>query len=218
MYRFNAKESNVTRSLVVAGVLALSMQHALAGDSQFIDNMPELSQDPDRAGAMIWQKPGLRREDYTQVVIEPVTIFISPDSEYQGLDADELKALADGFRDALTQTLEPDIRVVSTGGPGVAYLRAALTNVKLVKKKRGLLGYTPIGLVVTAARDAAGARISLKDAVLEIELLDSASGERLGVLVDKAPTTAGDELSWNSIKRTFVYYAERFKARMQAAQ
>lgn len=208
----------MSRSMLIGGILVLLAQAALAGNSEFIDDMPPLTQDPDRAGAMIWQKPGIKREDYTRVMIEPVTIFISPDSAYQGLNADELKALADGFHEALAQTLEPAIPVVNAGGPGVAYLRAALTNVKLVKKKRGLLGYTPIGLIVTAAKDAAGARISLEDAVLEIELLDSASGERLGVLVDKAPRTAGDELSWDSIKRTFVYYAERFKARMQAGE
>ena len=98
-------------------------------------------------------------------------------------------------------------------------MRAALSNVKLAKKKRGLPGYTPIGLVATAVADAAGARISLKDAAVEIEMLDSTTGERLGVLVDKAPTTPGNEnLSWDSINRTFAFYAERFKARMLAAK
>jgi len=98
-------------------------------------------------------------------------------------------------------------------------MRAALTNVKLAKKKRGLLGYTPIGLVATAVANAAGTRISLKDAALEIEMLDSTTGERLGVLVDKAPTTPGGEtLSWDSINEVFKFYAERFKTRMLAAK
>ena len=98
-------------------------------------------------------------------------------------------------------------------------MRAALTNVKLAQKKRGLLSYTPIGLVATAVADAAGSRISLNDAVLEVEMLDAATGGRLGVLVDKAPKAAGREaLSWDSINRTFAFYAERFKARMLAAK
>jgi hypothetical protein len=91
--------------------------------------------------------------------------------------------------------------------------------VKLAKKKRGLLSFTPIGLVVHAAEDVAGENIELKDARLEMEMLDSVSGERLGVLVDKAPETKADEkLSWDSIKATFAFYAERFKSRMQAAE
>lgn len=135
------------RSLLATSLLVLSMHQAFAGNSQFIDNMPQLAPDPDRVGAMIWQKPGVNRAAYTRVMFEPMTIFISPDSEYQGLNADELKALADTFREVVTRTLEPEIPVVNQKGEGVLYLRAALTNVKVAKKKRGLLGYTPIGLV-----------------------------------------------------------------------
>jgi hypothetical protein len=134
----------------------------------------------------------------------------------QGLDADELKALADGFVEALTHELEPEVAVVSQAGPGVLYVRAALTNVEVARKKRGLLGYTPVGLVAGAV---SGPHISLKHAVLEIETLDSVSSERVGVLVDKAPKAADDEkLSWDSINQTFAFYAKRFKERMQAAQ
>jgi hypothetical protein len=207
------------RFLLATTFLALSMHQACAGNSSFIDNMPELAPDPDRAGAMMWQKPGLDRTAYTRLMVEPLTIFISPDSEYQGLDADELKALADTFREVVTKTLEPEIPVVSERGEGVLYLRAAITNVKVAKKKRGLLGYTPIGLVVGAVKTAAaGPSVSLRDAVLEIDMLDSTTGERLGVLVDSAPKGAASELSWDAIAKTMGYYVERFKARMQAAK
>ena len=210
---------NITcRSLLSAAALTLFLQQAVAGDSEFIENMPELTQDPDRSGAMIWEKPGFNRADYTRVQIEPVTIFISPDSEYKGLNADDMKKLADGFYEAMIKTLEPDVPVVSQGGKGVLYVRAAITNVKLAKKKRGLLGYTPIGLVVGAAESATGANILLKDAELEFEALDSVSGERVGVLVDKAPETGSEKLSWDSISATFKYYAERFKMRLTTAQ
>lgn len=213
------------RTLLIAGGLFLLTQQALSAASDFIEDMPELSKDPDRQGAMIWEKPGLDRAQYTRVMIEPVTLYISPDSKEKGLKADELKALSDEFEQAIVNTLEPEIPVVSQPGPGVAYIRAAIVDIKLEKKKRGLLGYTPVGFVVTAAADAAGMRISLKDAVLETEVLDSVSGERIGVLVDEAPELkdpeggddAKEKLSWDAISAAFSYYAERFKSRMQAA-
>ncbi len=199
--------------------MSLSLYQACAADSKFIDNMPQLAQDPDRAGAMVWTRPDVDRSAYTKIMIEPITIFISPDSEYQDIDPDELKALADGFSETLIRTLEPEIAVLNKAGPGVVYMRVALTNVKLAKKKRGLLGYTPVGLVVTAAKDITGARISMKEAAVEIEMLDSVTGERLGVLVDRAPTAAGEEkLSWDAINQVFKFYAERFKARMQVSR
>lgn len=208
------------RSLLAAGVLALSLQNAFAAGSEFIEDMPPLAQDPDRPGAMIWEKPDMNRAAYTKVMLEPITLFISPESEYKGVKAEDLKELSDSFNQVIVKTLEPDIAVVSQGGPGVMYIRAALTNVKVAKKKRGLLGYTPVGFVVTSAtRSAAGGTLSLKDAVLEVETFDPVSGERLGVLVDKAPKTAEDkELSWDTIDKTLEYYATRFKARMQAAK
>ncbi|MGB5716032.1 MAG: DUF3313 domain-containing protein [Gammaproteobacteria bacterium] len=203
--------------LLAAGILVLSMQQALADNTVFIEDLPPLGQDADRTGAMIWLKPDLDRAYYTQVMIEPITIFISQDSKYKGLNADDLKALADGFIVALTETLEPEVPVLNKSGPGILYLRAALTNVKLAKKKKSILNYTPVGLVATAAADAAGLRISLQEAVLEIELLDSVSGERLGVIVDKSPKAAGEKMSWDAINATFVDYGERFKARMKEA-
>ena len=41
-------------------------------------------------------------------------------------------------------------------------------------------------------------------------------GERIGVLVDKAPNAAGKELSWDTVNETFVFYATRLKSRMLA--
>lgn len=210
---------HLRRLVLATGTLLVALQVSLAGASEFIEDMPELSQDPDRVGAMIWESPDFDRANYSRVMIEPITIYISPESKEKGIRTNELKALADGFVEAVTITLEPDIPVVSQPGPGVLYIRAALVDVKLDNKKRGLMGYTPVGFVVTAAANAAGARIILTDAVLEVEVLDAVSGERLGVLTDRAPTAAGGEdLSWDAISRTLTYYADRFKQRMQLAQ
>jgi len=209
---------NTHRLLLTAAILFFSLQQVVAAESEFIENMPELTQDPDRAGAMVWQKEGVDRSVYTRVMLEPITLFINPDSKHKDLDADELKALSDGFIAAITEAREPEIPVVSQPGPGVLYVRAALTNVDLANKKRSLLGYTPIGFVTTSVMNAAGKRISLKDAELEIEALDSVTGDRISVLVDKMPTTEEeDELSWDSIAKTLAFYAERFKQRMQSA-
>jgi hypothetical protein len=200
------------------GILLLSLLASAASASDFIEDMPQLQPDADRAGAMVWTKPGANRAAYTRVMLEPVTIFISPDSKYKGLSAEELATLSQTFLDTMTKTLEPEVPVVNQAGPGVLYLRVALTNVNVAKKKRGLLGYTPIGFVATTVKDAvAGPSISLQDAVFEVEALDSTTGERLGVVVDKAPETEGDNLSWDSITKTIVFYAERYKARMHNA-
>lgn len=194
--------------------MVMAMHAAAAESSQFIENLPPLSHDPDRAGAMRWQKPDYVRSDYSRVMIEPVTLFISPVSKSQGLKADELKYLSDRFSKAITQALEPEIPIVSKKGAGVLYVRTAITNVKLAKKQLGLLGYTPIALFASPPGEPP---FTLEDASLEIEVLDSMSGERISILIDKMPNSGnGQELTWSSIDKTLSYYAERFKARLKA--
>lgn len=201
-------------SVLLAGLMALPLPQIFAGASQFIENMPMLSPDPERAGAMIWEKPGLNRASYTKVMLDPITIFISPDSEYKGINAEELKKIADRFTQAITKALEPDIPVIDEKGPGVLYVRAALTNMKVAKISRGLLEFSPFGLLVDSS---AGPPYILKETILEIEMIDSMSGERMAVLVDKAPGGLNVEKpSWNAVNKTLVFYAERFKARIEA--
>lgn len=189
--------------------------------SEFLDIHPELKPDPERPGALEWQKPGYDRAKYNKLMIAPLVIFVDPQSEYKGFSTDDMQTLANGFRDTVVRVLEPEIPVVSDAGPGVLYVRASITHVKLKKAARGLLGYTPIGLIVTAAQDAAGKRVSMEDATLELEAYDAATGEPLAVIVESRPkgkATGKEELSWKSIEDTFVFYATRLKARILATQ
>ncbi len=214
-----------TYARILSMLICLAMMSVPAGSiaagpsSEFLDIHPELKPDPDRPGASMWQKPGFDRTKYTKVMLEPLSIFLAPDSEYKGLTSDDVNALSSGFRDAAVRVLAPEIQVVDVPGSGVLSVRTALTGVKLKKERRGLLGYTPIGIVVTAARDSAGKRISLENATLEMEVYDAATGEPVGVIVDNRPRTGSqEELSWKSIEDTFRFYATRFKSRILAAR
>lgn len=214
--------ARVFSTLLCLAMIALPLPVVAAEpSSEFLDIRPELKPDPDRPGARIWEKPGFDRSKYTKILFAPLSLFLAPDSEYKGFNADDVKALAAGFEDTLTRTLEPEIAVVNTAGSGVLYVRPAFTGVKLKRPKRGPLGYTPIGLIVTAAQDAAGKRTSLQDATLEVEVYDAATGEPLAVIIDTLPRKqagATEELSWKTIDNTLRFYATRFKARSMAAR
>ena len=195
-------------TLAVALFLGVMQSPVMASD--FIENMPTLSADPERPEAMVWKKAGFDLSKYDRVMVEPVTIFIDPNSKYKGIKADELKTLSDGFHETLVTTLEPEVAVINEAGEGVLYVRAAIVDLRLEEKRRGLLSFTPVGMVANAMTD----NFSLKDAKLEIEVYDSVSQERLGVLVNKSPKTEDKSLSWDSIKSVFQFYAERFKSKV----
>ncbi len=210
-------------SIIALAMLITSAGLAVGGDeySGFIEDYPVFEADKDQKGAKIYRKPGTELKAYTKIMIDPIEIWIADDSKYKGINPDDLKALADTFRAVIVEELEPDYPVVSKPGAGVLGLRLAITNVHVKKKKRGLLGYTPIGIVATAAKRAIkGKAISLVNATIEVEMLDAVSNERLGVLIDSGPHSPKDKkeklTSWEEIEAILKFYAKRFRARMDA--
>ena len=192
--------------------------------SGFLEDYPSFEPDKDRPGALIYRKAGTSLKDYRKVIMDPVEIWYAPDCKYKGIKPDELKILADAFRAAIVSELEPDYPVVSKSGPGVLGIRMAITNVRVTKKKRGLLGYTPASLVLTTAVKTIGDNVSLQDATIEAELLDSQSNERLGALIDRQhkkgsalgklkPLQSG-AASWEEIENTLKFYAKRLRSRL----
>jgi hypothetical protein len=212
-------------TVVIVSTLLTSIAWAGAAGqySGFLDDYPKFEPDKDRKGAMIYRKAGLDLKPYSKVLIDPIEIWIARDSQYKGIKPDEMKVLADAFRQAIVEALEPEYPVVSRPGPGVLGIRLAITDVQIKKKKRGLLGYTPVGLVVTTGIAMAGKNISLVDATIEAELLDAQSNDRLGALIDqqsdvRAKTKEGtkEKTSWEEIESTLRFYANRLRGRLDA--
>lgn len=206
-------------SLIALSFLLASAGIAVSGDkySGFMEDYPSFEADKDRKGAKLYRKSGVSLKSYTKIAIEPIEIWIAPDSKYKGINPDDLKALADAFRAAIVEELEPDYPVVSKPGEGVLVLRIAITDVYTKKKKRGLLGYTPIGFVAKGIKDlTVGPAVSLADAVIEAEMIDSQSNERIGALIDRqsASMEKRKDTSWDEITSTLKFYAKRFKGRM----
>jgi hypothetical protein len=71
-----------------------------------------------------------------------------------GAKPENLVAVAELIREGLSARLVGGgYNVVDAPGPNIVYLRIALTDLYLKKKKRKLLAYTPIGAVAKAGAD-----------------------------------------------------------------
>ena len=84
------------------------------------------------------------------------------------------------------------------------YEEAEPLFVEALEKKRGLLGYTPIGLVTSTAGNLAGLRTRLKDAKIEGEVVDSVTGEVLSIfrVDDIGNWDEKKALSWEDLSGT----------------
>ncbi|NQY25677.1 MAG: DUF3313 domain-containing protein [Piscirickettsiaceae bacterium] len=187
--------------------------------SAFIEGEITLTPIPDKIGAYRYLKPELDLKKYSKILIEPVEIWLHPDSTYKGIQPDTLKAMADSFAQILVDELEPDYTIVANVGADTLVVRLAIMGLKTKKKKRKLLGYLPVVLVAGALNTNALKRVSLVDAGIEAEVLDSITGERLAVLVDtgiRIPESESKKgkLAWKDIEMSLRFYAKRFKAQL----
>ncbi len=120
--------------------------------------------------------------NYDALIVDQPEIFISANSEYKGAKPDNLKAIADLMRSSLATRLEEGgYNIVQAAGPGVLYLRFALADLQLIKKKRGLTAYTPTGFIAHATvqgmtKDLAK-KVRIDYLTIELELTDSLTGE-----------------------------------------
>jgi len=162
-----------------------------------------------------------RMANYSAVLIDQPEIFISPNSKYKGMKPDDMKQLADAFRNAMVQELAETYTLVDQPGPNVLYLRFAFTNLQLKKQKRRLLSYTPIGLVTHAIKSGMTditRKIDLKGITIEMELLDSGTEEQFAALIEIRADTEKEPTSWEEVEALIVAYAKRGRCRLDNAR
>jgi Protein of unknown function (DUF3313) len=202
--------------LLVIAILALFVGRCWGADipePKFFSGTPHFESDKEFPGALVYRKPDVK-VSYTKVLIDPIEIWVAEDSEYKGIDPDEVKVIADSLRQTIVKELEPEYPVVEEAGEGVLGIRLAITNVYIKTKKRGLLGYTPIGFVVTTIGNLAGLRTELNKATIEAELLDGGTNEQLGALIDPLGSDSMEEASWEELGKRLEAYAKRLRARL----
>jgi len=203
---------------IVSVLLLISPDLIAESYSGFLDDYSRLEPDPDRPGAMIKMEDGADLGRYNKLYIRPIEIWYHPQSNYRGISPVELKVITDSFRGILISILEPEYPVIGVSGQEVLMVRIALTNVKVKKKRQTLLSFNPGGITRRTAKNKSGQSISLNEAVLEAELIDSTTRERLGILVDQLVTTSAQkqDYSWDDVINTLQYYAQRFRNRLDS--
>ena len=153
--------------------------------------------------------PGFNINDYPKVLIGAITIYYSDDSKSKAIDPDDLKIITDKIRHSLTLNLSRHVEIVDEPGPGVALANVAIVKVEYANKKRGLLGYTPVGFAVTTAANVANIRVALADAKIQGELVDSVSGKLLSIVEIQKIQKAKMQMEWEDVQATLKDFTRR---------
>jgi hypothetical protein len=63
-----------------------------------------------------WLKPGVDFGKYNKVMLDSIVFFFADDSDYKGMDPQQLKELADNFNQQLVNTLKAAYPIVADPG------------------------------------------------------------------------------------------------------
>ena len=165
--------------------------------------------------------------NYDAIIVDQPEIFISPDSTYKGVKPDNIKAIADLMRSSLATRLEEGgFNIVQAAGPGVLYLRFALADLELIKKKRGLTSYSPTGFIAHATvqgmtKDLAK-KVRIDYLTIELEMTDSMTGEvLLAGLISKGREEEDEKseiVQWEVFDAFLQNLGRRIECRMSNAR
>ncbi len=219
------EESTVLKKFAYVCIAFWSISGFAQQESFFTD--PSLLVPWDEGGFELrYQHPNIAQiaQRFDSIMIDQPEIRIAPDSKYKGAKGDHLKQLADVGRMALTERIEAGgWKVVDEPGPNVFYLRMAITDLYLKKKKRGVLSYTPVGIVLHTTAQAAirdlWKKIDIVELNLMIEFSDSVSGEVLGAGrswrgARKTKNQKQELVSWQELDALFASIGEQTRCRL----
>jgi hypothetical protein len=141
---------------------------------------------------------------YIAVIVEPVQVYIATNADISKMTPPARGALANYFHGALTAAVADAFPVVQEKGPLVLRLRSALVGVDIG-------GDTAEADRTSDGNEALTKTLNIGKVGVEMELLDSETGEQIAALVDRE--NLGDGAEVGSAK--FSRY-ERFMAARQA--
>ncbi len=188
--------------------------------SGFMSDYSQLQKVTDGTADYRYIAPGAEDKlaKYNAVMVDQPEFFIAADSPYRGVKARQLDVLGEALRNGFSTGLAKEYFIVERPGESVLYVRAALSNLKLKRAKMGVTDYVPVGLVTMPLRRAATTDISKKASlsgmVLEMEVFDSVTGERLVAIIDSRSRDAGDVTSWEQIDQLAKDYGEVMRCRL----
>lgn len=199
---------------LICGLLVGCAAPTKEAPSGFMKTYPPFQPGPTEGIDQVYLKPGLDLGRYNRVMLEEVQFYLKKGVAEQGLQASELKELADTFHRAVFEALGNAYPLVTEPGADVLRVRMALTDIEVSNPAvSGVTTVLPVGLAVSVVNKAAtGSYTGVGGASMEVEFLDSTTGERLGAGID---TFSGSKMSGftklGAAKEAFEFWAKRLR-------
>ena len=203
----------ITVPLLTAGCTATRGRRGTPEESGFLGDYSQLQKNPDYPAARVYIKPGVPWANYNAILIDSVGLW---GDASQSISREDQKNLTDTLFKSLYDDLSKYFKVVNQPGPNTLRLRVALTQVQGAKPVlRTISTVVPqlrvVGTIVGLSADTA---TTVGSATVEMEVLDSVTGERLAAGADDRAGTkvlfAGRAYTtWGDVEAACGYWSDR---------
>jgi hypothetical protein len=170
---------------------------------------------------MRWLKPGVNFGKYNKVMLDSVVFFYANDSEYKGMDAQEMKDLSDKFNLQIVNALKDKYPIVAEPGPDVVRIRIAVMDLKSSSPvMSGVTSVLPVGLGLSIIKKGAtGSWAGSGATSVECMVLDPMTNDVIGVAQDERSAAFTERFSkWGSAEEAFKFWGERIRAFMDGTR
>ena len=185
--------------------------------SGFLENYPTFEKGPRGGADLLYLKQGVDFGTYDKIMMDQVVFYFSKDSNYKGINSDELNKLSDAFHKAMVKELQDAYPFVQESGPGVLRIRPAITGVKASKPVLNTISTVmPVGLALSIVKKGVtGTHMNVGEASMETEFLDSQTNDRVAVAIDKRSAAKYKVVKgmrkWGHAEDAFNYWAKRLR-------
>jgi len=171
--------------------------------SGFLSTYANLKPNPEFESTVsfVSKDPTKNVHKYVAVIVEPPVVYLATDADENALPDRGRTALADYFKHAITEAVEDAFPIVQGNGPLVLRLRSAIIGVE-------------VGSAVPADRKdgkSLDRPINIGKVGVEIEFVDSETGEQVAAAVDRQNLGEGAMVGSVDFSRE-----ERFRAATEA--
>ena len=177
----------VCATVLIAGC-ATDRQTETAGLSGFLSDYSNLEPVKGEGGEEIrrWINPKIEKGKYLKLIVEPVVYHPEAKATAQ-ISVETLEGLRRYSTEAMRRELGKSFLLVQKVGPDTARIRIALTGVTTNPKDLEVYEYIPFAAIAAGISTATGARDRVTFIMLEALIIDSSTGETLGMGVRKIP-------------------------------
>jgi hypothetical protein len=185
----------------------------------FLGDYSQLKKGGGERALLYYINPDANFADYDKVILDPVAIWRTKDSNLKKIPREELLNLGHYLYTAVRKQLQGDYAMVEKPGRGTMRIRLAFTEIEGATVPLDIATtYLPPGRLISEGKNLAfGTHSFVGEATVEMEILDSVSNRRLVAVVDKragGKHIKGSTDTWADIKQASDFWAERLRTRL----